>query len=85
MARLRGALGGKPRARRWALVSTTVVALTVAATARAAKAVANFIVTVVQGSNERRVCEEDGGTNGMERRKEALGDASLVKAYVFSR
>lgn len=42
--RLRGDLRGKPRARREALVSVTD-ALTVAAVARTAMAVANFMVT----------------------------------------
>jgi len=44
VARLVGALGGNPRAKRWALVSKTE-ALTVAAVAITAKIIANFIVT----------------------------------------
>lgn len=43
VARLAGDLGGKPRAMRLALVSTTA-ALTVAAAARAVKMIVNFML-----------------------------------------
>ena len=44
VARLRGALGGKPRARRLAFVSATEDALTAAATASTARALVIFMV-----------------------------------------
>jgi len=44
VARLRGALGGKPRARRLALVSATEDALTAAATASTARALVIFMM-----------------------------------------
>lgn len=62
---MKGALGGKPRARRLALVLKRDEALTVAAVRAKAKAVANFMV--IGGKRVTGIGERAEGTGEMRR------------------
>jgi hypothetical protein len=75
--RLRGDLGGKPRAKRLALVSRCD-ALTAATAAKRARTAVNFIVTA--RAKERQFCE--GETNRM-KKLEAVTYLCLMYFYLF--